>query len=75
MLFASKHFCRSDGVVASREGGPRRPELQTQTSRRPNELRISSIKVSVSGSEATVRRYGIIFVFGEDSEILSIRGS
>jgi hypothetical protein len=33
MLLASKHFCRSAGVVASMDGGPRRPEEQTQTSR------------------------------------------
>jgi hypothetical protein len=75
MLFASKHFCRSAGVVASREGGPRRPELQTQTSNRPKEFRISSMRVRVSGSDATVSGYGIIFVLGEDLEIVSIRGS
>jgi hypothetical protein len=75
MLFASKHFCRSDGVVASMDGGPRRPDEHTQTSRRPKELRISSIKVRVSASEATVRGYGIIFVFADDLEIVSIRWS
>ena len=75
MLFASKHSCRSLGVVALREGGPRRPEEQTQTSRRPNELRISSIRVRVSGSEATVWGLGIIFVFGEVWEVKAIRVS
>ena len=33
MLLASKHFCRSAGVVASMDGGPSRPEEHTQTSR------------------------------------------
>lgn len=51
MEFASKHFCRSEGVVASMVGGPRRPEEQTQTSRRPQVLRASSIRVRVSDSE------------------------
>ena len=75
MLFASKHFCRSEGVVASTDGGPRRPELHTQTSRRPKEFRISSIRVRVSASEATVRGYGMILVLGEDLEVVSIKVS
>jgi hypothetical protein len=49
--FASKHFCRSAGVVASMDGGPRRPDEQTQTSRRPQALRASSMSVRVSCSE------------------------
>lgn len=55
MLFASKHFWRSVGVVASIEEGPRRPEEQTQTSRRPQELRTSSIRPRVSSSLATLK--------------------
>ena len=34
-LLASKHFCRSAGVVMSIEGGPSRPDEQIHTSRRP----------------------------------------
>lgn len=49
-LFVSKHFCRSAGVVASMDGGPKRPEEQTQTSRRPQVLRTSSMRVRVSCS-------------------------
>jgi hypothetical protein len=55
MLFASKHFCRSVGVVASSEGGPKRPEEQIQTSNRPQELRMSSIRLRVSSSFATLK--------------------
>ena len=50
MLLASKQRCRSAGVVVEMEGGPRRPDEQTQTSRRPQALRASSIRVRVSCS-------------------------
>ena len=49
--FASKHFWRSAGVVLSIDGGPRRPEEHTQTSRRPNAFKASSMRVNVSCSE------------------------
>jgi len=49
-LFASKHFCKSAGVVASIDGGPRRPEEVTQTSKRPQALSTSSIRVRVACS-------------------------
>lgn len=52
MELASKRDCRSEGVVCEREGGPRSPEEQIQTSRRPKEERISSIRESVEGSLA-----------------------
>ena len=51
MLFASKHFWRSVGVVLSIEGGPSKPELQTQTSMRPKAFSASSMRVSVSCSD------------------------
>ena len=55
MLFASKHFLRSAGVVTSIDRGPSKPEEQTHTSRRPQALSTSSIKVSVSSSLAMLR--------------------
>lgn len=63
-LLASKHFWRSEGVVISIEGGPRSPELLTQTSSLPQELRTSSIRVKVACSSAAIRGYGIILVLG-----------
>lgn len=42
-------------MVASSEGGPRRPEEQTQTSSLPQELRTSSIRARVSSSAATLK--------------------
>jgi hypothetical protein len=74
MLFTSKHFCKSAGVVASRLEGPRRPEEQTQTSRRPQELRTSSIRPRVSSSLATLKGQPIIFVLGCSLATLSMRG-
>ena len=63
-LFASKQFWRSEGVVMSIEGGPSRPELQTQTSSLPQELRMSSIRVRVACSSAEIKGYGIILHLG-----------
>jgi hypothetical protein len=37
--------------VVAMVGGPRRPEEHTQTSRRPQALRASSMRVRVSDSE------------------------
>jgi hypothetical protein len=65
MEFASKHFCKSAGVVASSEGGPSSPDEQTHMSNRPHELRTSSIRTSVSSSLATLKGYPMIFVLGE----------
>jgi len=73
--FASKHFCKSAGVVASRDGGPRIPEEQTHTSSRPQEFRTSSIRPSVSSSLATLNGYPMIFVFGESFATSSIKTS
>ena len=64
MLFASKHFCRSAGVVVVMEGGPSNPEEQTQTSRRPKELRTSSIRESVSCSLAMLSGNPMTLVLG-----------
>lgn len=72
MLLASKHFCRSAGVVASREGGPRSPDEQTQTSSLPKELRTSSISPRVSSSLATLKGYSITFVFGNSFAMVSM---
>ena len=49
-VFASKHFCKSAGVVLVMDGGPRSPELQIQTSRRPQVFRMSSMRVRVESS-------------------------
>ncbi len=71
--FASKHFWRSLGVVASRLEGPRSPDEQTQTSSLPQEFKMSSIKPSVSSSLATLNGYPMIFVFGLSFATESIR--
>jgi len=71
--FASKHFCRSAGVVASSEGGPSKPEEQTQTSSLPQEFRTSSIRPRVSSSAATLKGYPINFVLGCSFVMDSIR--
>ena len=63
-LFASKHFCRSEGVVMSIDGGPSSPELLTQTSSLPHEFRMSSIRVRVACSSAAIKGYGIILLLG-----------
>jgi hypothetical protein len=55
MLFASKHLCRSPGVVASRLEGPSKPEEQTQTSSLPQTFKTSSMRPSVSSSLATLK--------------------
>jgi hypothetical protein len=73
MLFASKHFCRSAGVVASSDGGPKRPDEQTQASRRPQVFSTSSISPRVSSSAATLKGYPIILVFGESFATSSMR--
>jgi hypothetical protein len=70
---ASKHFCRSAGVVASSEGGPRRPEEHTQTSNLPQEFKTSSMRPRTSSSFATLNGYPIIFVLGESFATSSIR--
>lgn len=62
-LFASKHFCRSDGVVMSIDGGPSSPELHTQTSNRPQLLRTSSTRLSVDCSSDDISGYEMILVF------------
>ena len=64
MLLASKHFCRSAGVVASIEGGPSRPADETHTSRRPKEFSTSSMSCNVSCSLEMFRGYPITFVLG-----------
>lgn len=66
-LLASKHFWRSEGVVISIEGGPRSPELLTQTSSLPHEFRTSSMRVKVACSSAAIKGYGMILVLGWDS--------
>lgn len=52
---ASKHLWRSSGVVSWIEGGPRRPEEQTQMSRRPKAFRTSSMSTTVSSSLAMLK--------------------
>lgn len=64
MLLASKHFCRSAGVVASIEDGPSRPAEETHTSRRPKEFRTSSMSCNVSCSLEILRGYPMTFVLG-----------
>ena len=46
------------------EGGPRSPELLTQTSSLPHEFRMSSMRVNVACSSAAIKGYGIILVLG-----------
>ena len=46
------------------EGGPRSPELLTQTSSLPHAFRISSMRVRVACSSAAIKGYGIILVLG-----------
>ena len=53
--FASKHLCRSAGVVASREGGPKSPDEQTQMSKLPHEFSTSSMRANVSSSLETLK--------------------
>ena len=73
--FASKHFCRSEGVVASSEGGPKSPEEQTQISSLPHEFSTSSMRPNVSSSLATLKGYPMILVLGESLATSSIRVS
>ena len=46
------------------DGGPSSPELLTQTSSLPHELRMSSTRVRVACSSAAINGYGIILVLG-----------
>lgn len=62
--FASKHFCRSEGVVSSIVGGPSSPEEHTHTSSRPQEFNTSSISASVDCSSDVCRGYGMTLLFG-----------
>ena len=73
MEFASKHFCRSFGVVASRDEGPRSPEEHTHMSNLPQELRTSSMRERVSSSFETLNGYPITFVFGLSLATASMR--
>jgi hypothetical protein len=56
MVFASRHFCKSAGVVWDRVEGPTREDEQTKMSRRPKVLRTSSMSVRVEDS--SVLLYG-----------------
>lgn len=58
-------------LVASIDGGPRRPDEHTHTSRRPNALRASSIRASVSSSRATSNGYWMILLLGSSVPTVS----
>lgn len=71
--WVSKQRCKSSGVVSWIEGGPSKPEEQTQISRRPKALRTSSMRVTVSSSLAMLKGYGINLVFGWSLDTVAVR--